>query len=163
MSASSTPMRKPLALSPSARLAATVDLPTPPLPEATAMIAPTPGTSPRAVRATAGPAGRGAAGRRRGGEHRRYRGHFGQRLHRLFSGLAQRLELRAALVVDLDCEGDIAVANRQAGDNAEGHDIRPLLRVSDMPQRIEDLSLGDGHLILRAWRGGTTPVVRSWR
>src|SRR6516164_76450 len=44
MSASSTPVRRPRSLKASARLAAVVDLPTPPLPEATAMIAPTPGT-----------------------------------------------------------------------------------------------------------------------
>ena len=49
MSASSTPTASPLAFSPSARLAATVDLPTPPLPEATAMMAPTPGIAPRWV------------------------------------------------------------------------------------------------------------------
>ena len=38
MSASSTPTRAPSALSASARLAETVDLPTPPLPEATTMM-----------------------------------------------------------------------------------------------------------------------------
>ncbi len=43
MSASSTPTESPFAFSASARLAATVDLPTPPLPEATATIARTPG------------------------------------------------------------------------------------------------------------------------
>src|SRR5436305_15136547 len=47
MSASSTPTLRPLALKPSARLTAVVDLPTPPLPEATATIVPTPGTTPR--------------------------------------------------------------------------------------------------------------------
>ena len=45
MSASSTPTRSPLAFIPSARLAATVDLPTPPFPEATATMARTPGAS----------------------------------------------------------------------------------------------------------------------
>src|SRR6516165_1748915 len=50
MSASSTPTESPFALSPNARLAATVDLPTPPLPEATATIAFTPATAPRWVR-----------------------------------------------------------------------------------------------------------------
>src|SRR5687768_4033691 len=44
MSASRMPTERPLALRPSARLTAVVDLPTPPLPLATAMIAPTPGT-----------------------------------------------------------------------------------------------------------------------
>src|ERR1700680_3117620 len=45
MSASSTPTFSPFAFNARARLAATVDLPTPPLPEATATIAPTPGAS----------------------------------------------------------------------------------------------------------------------
>src|SRR3979490_800226 len=44
MSASRMRTFKPSAESPSARLTAVVDLPTPPLPEATAMIASTPGT-----------------------------------------------------------------------------------------------------------------------
>src|SRR5260370_39227727 len=44
MSASRIPTLRPSALRPSARLTAVVDLPTPPLPEATAMIASTPGT-----------------------------------------------------------------------------------------------------------------------
>ena len=44
MSASSSPTRWPMAARPMARLTAVVDLPTPPLPDATAMIAFTPGT-----------------------------------------------------------------------------------------------------------------------
>src|SRR5262244_1901125 len=52
MSASRMPTLRPSAESPRARLTAVVDLPTPPLPEATAMIAATPGM----------PAGDGAAG-----------------------------------------------------------------------------------------------------
>src|SRR6185369_17757925 len=47
MSASSRPVATPLAARPSARLTAVVDLPTPPLPEATAMMCLTPGTSMR--------------------------------------------------------------------------------------------------------------------
>src|SRR3569833_3123612 len=43
MSASSTPTLRPWSRRPSARLTAVVDLPTPPLPEATAMTASTPG------------------------------------------------------------------------------------------------------------------------
>ena len=43
MSASSTPTFMPRSRSPSARLTAVVDLPTPPLPDATAMMASTPG------------------------------------------------------------------------------------------------------------------------
>src|SRR6516164_8087274 len=45
MSASSRPTRKPRSRKPSARLSAVVDLPTPPLPEATAITAETPGIS----------------------------------------------------------------------------------------------------------------------
>src|SRR5437660_3634918 len=45
MSASSRPTRKPRSRRPSARLSAVVDLPTPPLPDATAMTAATPGIS----------------------------------------------------------------------------------------------------------------------
>src|SRR5471030_2456007 len=45
MSASSRPTRKPRSRKPSARLSAVVDLPTPPLPEATAMTAAMPGIS----------------------------------------------------------------------------------------------------------------------
>src|SRR5580704_2068973 len=45
MSASSSPTLRPRSRKPSARLSAVVDLPTPPFPDATAMIAPTPGIS----------------------------------------------------------------------------------------------------------------------
>src|SRR5580698_342033 len=45
MSASSRPTRKPRSRKPSARLSAVVDFPTPPLPEATAITAATPGIS----------------------------------------------------------------------------------------------------------------------
>src|SRR6185436_475894 len=45
MSASSRPTRRPRSRKPSARLSAVVDLPTPPLPDATAMTAATPGIS----------------------------------------------------------------------------------------------------------------------
>src|ERR1700684_1117416 len=44
MSASSTPILRPRSRRPRARLTAVVDLPTPPLPEATAMMAATPST-----------------------------------------------------------------------------------------------------------------------
>src|SRR6266496_2134711 len=45
MSASSRPTRRPRSRKPSARLSAVVDLPTPPLPDATAITAATPGIS----------------------------------------------------------------------------------------------------------------------
>ena len=49
MSASRRPVLMPFAARPSARFTAVVDLPTPPLPEATAMMCFTPGTSMRPV------------------------------------------------------------------------------------------------------------------
>src|SRR5215470_1038544 len=65
MSASSTPTLRPRVASPSAKLTAVVDLPTPPLPDATAMIDSTPGTptvgSPRG--AGRGPPAAAGAGR----------------------------------------------------------------------------------------------------
>src|SRR3954462_6196364 len=103
MLASRMPTFDPNALKPMARFTAVVDLPTPPLPEATAMIAFTPGTSgpwgaalgaaaPGAVR---GGRGRGGGGRgapppppprrRRpplGGQHRRAGGDTRQLAHR---------------------------------------------------------------------------------
>ena len=65
MSASKTPTRKPSVLSPSARLTAVVDLPTPPLPLATATMALTPGTIalPEAGAAEVPPGARAGAGR----------------------------------------------------------------------------------------------------
>src|SRR5918912_218842 len=103
MSASSTPTRRPSAWSPSARLAAVVDLPTPPLPDATAMMALTPGTPATRGVAACGVAGRGRPGhrgrRRPPGARRtvrRERDHdgfdAGQLLHDLFGRLAHGLE-----------------------------------------------------------------------
>ena len=65
MSASSTPTFFPSAASPRARLIAVVDLPTPPLPDATAMIEAMPGTPrlPEECEAGAWAAGRAGAGR----------------------------------------------------------------------------------------------------
>ena len=169
MSASSTPTLRPIALSASARLAATVDLPTPPLPEATAMIAPTPGTAPRRDACAAPAPGPGACRRmavrvgmpvrrrplrlaarlRLGGQHRGHRQHARQRLDRLLGRLAQRLEARPALGLDLDGKADIAVADDDPRDHAERDDVGALVGVAHLPQRVEDLSLGDGgHRVL---------------
>src|ERR1700730_4009799 len=122
MSASRSPTRSPMAARPSARLTATVDLPTPPLPEATAMIERTPGTSglggaPRAW-GCPGP-GRGLAGGLLRGQHRRHRQHARQGLDGLLRRLAQRLELGSALRVDLDGETDMPLAQLHARDHAE--------------------------------------------
>src|ERR1700724_3710916 len=148
MSASRTPTRSPLACNPSARLAATVDLPTPPLPDATATIAPTPGTAPRAVRTPAGPPAapcrgggawasrrRAAARRRLRRQHRRHRKHAGQRLDGFLGCLPQRFETRAALALDLDREGDIAVANDEARYHAERDDVGALVGIGDAAGR----------------------------
>ena len=64
MSASRMPTLSPFAARPSARFTAVVDLPTPPLPDATAMIASTPGTP---ALARCFPAGAAWAGAGRGG------------------------------------------------------------------------------------------------
>jgi len=68
--------------------------------------------------------------------------------------LAQRLQLRSALALDLDREGDIAVADDEARDHAEGDDIGAPVGIGDMAQSIEDLSFGDAtHFILSAPAG----------
>src|SRR6516165_7281696 len=116
MSASRTPTARPLALSPKARLAATVDLPTPPLPEATATIAFTPATAPRWVRPPAAGCG--------------------------------------AFRLDLDREGDIAVANDDPRHHPERDDVGAPVRIGDTSQGVEDLPFGGGgHLVLLPRRG----------
>src|SRR6202007_3088773 len=106
MSASRIPTLSPRSRKPKARLAAVVDLPTPPLPDATAMIEPTPGTSGFCACGSGGAPcarwarcrGLGAAARARlGGEHGRDRQHARQRLDRLLGFLAQGLEFLGAL------------------------------------------------------------------
>src|SRR6185295_1609582 len=119
MSASSTPTDSPFAFIPSARLAATVDLPTPPLPDATATIARTPGASalPAARGAAAG--GGGSARPRLGGQYRGHRHHSRQRLDRLLGRFTEGFEARPALRLDFDRKADIAVAHDDACHHAE--------------------------------------------
>src|SRR5262245_34159341 len=165
MSASSTPTASPLAARPSAKLAATVDLPTPPLPEATATIAPTPGTAPRRPICVAGPPCGG--GRRRaaragaglGGQHRGHRDDPGQRLDRRLGRLAQRFEARPALGLDLDREPDIAVAHDDPGHHAQRDDVAAPLGVAHPPQRVENLSLGDGGHDILPGGGRNVPEI----
>ena len=125
-SASSTPTLSPSFAKPTARLQATVDLPTPPLPEATAMMCLTPGS--------------GSLDRpcRRGGEHR-LDGHAGgaatvratsavsvttapatpgSRLDRGLRPGAHRLHRLRPRRIDGDGDEDLAVANGHAGDRA---------------------------------------------
>src|SRR5436305_470563 len=103
MSASSTPTLRPRSRRPSARLIAVVDLPTPPLPEATATMAATPGgpctgRSPRGAcewpcpglrrrRGARCPGGTLAGQRHHGGDDAR------KRPHGSFGGLAHRFPL----------------------------------------------------------------------
>ncbi len=82
-----------------------------------------------------------------GGQHRGDRQHAGQRLDRLFGGLAQRLQARAALGLDLDREGDIAVADCDPRNHAERDDVAAASGSAIAGKRVEDLSFGDGHLI----------------
>ncbi len=134
MSASSRPTRRPRSRRPSARLSAVVDLPTPPLPEATAMTAATPGISRllrhrrrRALRrpVRVGPAARPAMCRvpaRRGGGGRRARlalggqrdhrgGDAGNGAHGGFRLGARTLSQRARLRgIDIDREEHLAVS-----------------------------------------------------
>ena len=79
-----------------------VDLPTPPLPDATAMIDVTPGTSGLLRRGRGapsvggGPAAGAPAGRALRGQHGRAGEHAGQRADRLLAGLAHRLQACAS-------------------------------------------------------------------
>ena len=89
------PTLRPRSRRPSARLTAVVDLPTPPLPEATAMIAPTPAMAVGlGARAPAGPPRGAWGGARRGarfalgGERHHDRGHPGDRLDGRLRALA---------------------------------------------------------------------------
>ncbi len=168
MSASRMPTRRSLAASARARLTAVVDLPTPPLPDATATIVFTPGTScfagaapvswtvsVGAVRMSGGAAS-GALRRLLGGQHGAHRQDAGQRVDDLLGRLAQRFELRRARRLDLEGEGDVTVAHGKAGDHAEADDIAALLRIAHLAQGSENLLFCD-----LAHRLGATIIRRS--
>ena len=167
MSASSTPTFNPLAARPSAMLTAVVDLPTPPLPEATAMIASMPGT-PRlpwlceagACGAARG-AGGGAAGRGRGRARRDRRfhaaalllggqrndraGHAGDGLDHALGGGAQRLQLLGAGGRNGDREEHLCVGDEDVGDHAEADDVALEVRTAHGLQAFDHGFLGHGH------------------
>ena len=128
MSASSRPTLRPRSRRPSAILTAVVDLPTPPLPEATAMMALTPGTPAARAAALRGPrrcrrrrpgcrrrrSARGAAcgaGRALRRQRDHDRGHAGQRLDGRFGALADRLPGLHHRGIDGDREENLAVGN----------------------------------------------------
>ena len=127
MSASSMPTLRPRSRKPSARLTAVVDLPTPPLPEATAITASTPGTpgctlsAGWAARCGAPPARlllrlrAGSAGGALGGQGHQRRLHAGNGADGVFGGLAHRLPGLHRGGVDRDGEKHLAVADDDIG------------------------------------------------
>ena len=157
MSASSSPTRWPRVVSARARLTEVVDLPTPPLPEATATMAAMPGSAPRLSWPCGGwlrgaaprrggacaPSRGAAAGGALGGEHRGDRGHAGERHHRRLAGGAQRLLGGSLARVDLEGEADIAVAHDHARHHSERDHVLALPRVLDPGERRQNLLLGD--------------------
>ena len=85
-------------------------------------------------------AGRGLLG----GQHGADREHARQDVDRLLGRLAQRLEPGGARRLDLEREGDMAVAHGEAGNHAEADDIAAALAVAHAAQRVEDLLLANG-------------------
>ena len=130
MSASRTPTLRPRSRSPSARLTEVVDLPTPPLPDATAMIASTPGTPGGPCRRAATAPRRGAAAgaiaarapqpaaRRSAVRAIIAEVHAGHRPHRLLGPLAHRLPGLHHRRVDTDREEHLTVADHDIGQRA---------------------------------------------
>src|ERR1700724_1235265 len=120
MSASSKPTRKPRSRRPSAKLSAVVDLPTPPLPEATAMTAAMPGISACfaigeaglcAGRGTLGRGRRGGAGLAFGGQRDHGGGDAGNGAHGGFSLRAHAFPSAGLGGVDIDREKHLAVGD----------------------------------------------------
>ncbi len=138
-------------------MTATVDLPTPPLPLATAMMWAIPGTFglPPPVRAGAVPGaapgvpcgaadGAAAVGAPRWAVRTAVTlKHAGQGIHRLLRRLAQGLEGRALPRVDLDRKADMAVADGEAGDQPGADDVAAA-GGGDGLQGGQNLRFGDG-------------------
>src|SRR5215472_7702367 len=141
MSASRIPTLSPSALRPSARLTAVVDLPTPPLPEATAMIASTPGTpcmdSPRG-------APRGGAGFALCRQCDEGRSHARQCAHDFFRALAHRLPGFDIGGIDRDGKEHLAVAGNHLRKRA-GLGQWDSLGARDACESCEHLLLGHRH------------------
>ena len=132
-----------------ARLIAVVDLPTPPLPEATAMIDFTPGTSAACAWRCPPPSagGGGAAGRPPGARSAVSTAVQdktpGRAAHRLLASLAQLFEPRRLGRLDLDRESDTTVLHHHPGNHAETDDIVIPLRMADLAQGCQHLLGGD--------------------
>src|SRR5581483_10532830 len=135
MSASRMPTFRPRSRRPSARLTAVVDLPTPPLPDATAMMAPTPGG------ACAGcvPAA-GALGCQRN-EHRV---DPGKAAHRRLRAFAHRLPGGDRRRIDGHGKEHFAAADHDVGENA-ALGQRPPVGGRDLRKRVNDLFFAQGH------------------
>ena len=169
MSASRMPTLSPRSRRPSARLTAVVDLPTPPLPEATAMIAATPGMPDgdgaearrapdrvshhdRAAVRRPAPLGPAAAAVRRGAGASRPLG--GQRHHHRFDArhgadrglgtLAHRLPRLHRAGIDGDRQKNLAVAGDDFGELASCRQGRAV-GARNFAERCENVVLEIGH------------------
>ena len=60
-------------------------------------------------------------------------------------GLADRIDLRARRVAELDVEGDVAAFDAQVLELARGDEVAASLGVDDGLQRLEKISLRGGH------------------
>ncbi len=118
-SASRSPTRSPRDLRASARLTATVDFPTPPLPLATAMIDVMPGSGSRALRA------RDAAADRSGAVHDRDLDldDAGQRGDGSADLGLQRRDHFALARGKIERDRDVSVAHRDILDQSKGYDV----------------------------------------
>ena len=157
------PTLSPRSRKPSARLTAVVDLPTPPLPDATAMIAATPGMPAGDGAATARPApcrARGRARRRRrlsarpwrgaaapgalGGERDHHRGHARHARDGGFGALAHALPLLDRRGIDRDREKHLAVGGDDVG-KFSGRRQRLAVGARTLPSAARTSSLRAGH------------------
>ena len=163
MSASSMPTFMPRSRRPSARLTAVVDLPTPPLPDATAMIEATPGTPegpccwPWPCVCAGRPRGRralrrtrcGRAGLALGGQRDHRRLHAGHRLDGFLGALSHRLPGLHDAGIDRDREEHLAVVRDDVGQRA-GPGQRRAVGTGDFAETCNDVVLGDRHGVFPA-------------
>ncbi len=90
---------------------------------------------------------RTAAARRFRCQHRRDALHAGNVLHDLFRCLAQRFEFSRLVRMDGDREIDLVVAEQDFGDKTEINDVALEVGTFDPLQLIENLGLGNRHLL----------------
>ena len=180
MSASSMPTVRPMSRKPSARLTAVVDLPTPPLPDATAMIDLTPSGAcaalgpPRcagALAAGAAPCAAGAGRRALGGQ--RHHGDCTPGTARTAASAALRTgSQRGTAAASTLIEKNTLPSVTTTSDSAPRGGQRLAMRACDFGERVENLVLGHRHAGLleaassrpaahrgldRACRGSTPP------